>query len=191
VSNATYGVACATLDAPLIEIGGLTADRIGGLSDPNAWLARVPDSQTWYSWVMNNHWHTNYKADQEGPATFRYSLWPHAVYDVAAVARFGVERSQPLIVAPARQDAPVVESLLRVTPDSVQVTALRPSRDGKALIVRLFNIADKAATAELVWRAGVVGAGCRCTPLEECREPLHGPVELPAWGVATLRYERP
>ena len=73
VSNQKYGVTWATLDAPLVEVGGITADKIGTQANPSVWLSKLAPSQTLYSWVMNNHWYTNYKADQDGPTTFRYA----------------------------------------------------------------------------------------------------------------------
>ena len=62
---------------------------------------------------MNNHWHTNYKADQAGPTTFRYALLPHKQYDPMAAQRFGIECSQPLVAVPARGDAPTGPSVPR------------------------------------------------------------------------------
>ena len=97
----------ATLDAPLVEVGGITADLIGSSrNDPAGWLDKLEPSQTLYSWVMNNHWHTNYRADQDGPTTFRYALLPHRQYDAVAAQRFGIECSQPLVaVAGTRRSA--------------------------------------------------------------------------------------
>ena len=105
VSNEQYGVTWATLDAPLVEVGAITANLIGSQTNPNAWLGKLEPSQTLYSWVMNNHWHTNYRADQSGPTTFRYALLPHKQYDPVAAQRFGIECSQPLVAVPARGDA--------------------------------------------------------------------------------------
>ena len=58
-------------------VGGITANLLGSQSNPNAWIEHLAPSQTLYSWPMNNHWHTNYKADQEGPTVFRYVILPH------------------------------------------------------------------------------------------------------------------
>ena len=55
---------------------------------------------------MNNHWHTNYRADQEGETVFRYAMRPHATYDQTAAAHFGVESTEPLIAAPGAGPAP-------------------------------------------------------------------------------------
>jgi alpha-mannosidase len=96
VSNSQYGVTLATVDAPMMEVGGITANLIGSQNNIAAWIEHLAPSQTLYSWVMNNHWHTNYKADQEGPTVFRYSLLVHGAYDGEQAARFGIEASQPM-----------------------------------------------------------------------------------------------
>ena len=97
VSNADSGISLAPLDAPLVEIGGITANLLGSVPS-DRWMTRALDSQTIYSWAQNNHWHTNYKADQPGETTFRYVLRPHAGgYAAAESARFGMETSRPLL----------------------------------------------------------------------------------------------
>ena len=153
VSNAEHGVTWATLDAPIVEVGAITDDKIGSVPNPDAWLAHVQPSQTFYSMVMSNHWHTNYKADQEGPTTFRYSLLPHRSYDAAAAERFGIGCSQPLLAVPARGPVPAATPLVQVQPASVLVASLKPSEDRKALVVRLFNPGEHRARATLQWGA--------------------------------------
>ncbi|MCC6415536.1 MAG: hypothetical protein IT582_06480, partial [Opitutaceae bacterium] len=94
ISNAKCGITWAPLDAPLLEIGGLTANLLGSVAYPR-WMTNAIDSQTIYSWAQNNHWHTNYKIDQPGLTTFRYILRPHrGGYSAAAAARFGVETTR-------------------------------------------------------------------------------------------------
>ncbi|MGQ9592009.1 MAG: hypothetical protein ACUVYA_17140, partial [Planctomycetota bacterium] len=97
ISNAEYGVTWAPVDAPLLELGGLTANLLGSQTDHRVWIQKLEPTQTIYSWVMNNHWHTNYRAEQEGPVAFRYAIRPHRAYAPAEAARFGVAASQPLI----------------------------------------------------------------------------------------------
>ncbi len=52
-------------------------------------MKHIEPSATFYSWVMNNHWHTNYRAYQEGETTFHYFIRPHAAYDPVEAAKFG------------------------------------------------------------------------------------------------------
>jgi alpha-mannosidase len=113
------------------------------------WIERLEPTQTVYSYVMNNYWETNYKASQDGPTLFRYSLRPHAAYDAAGTARFGIERSQPLIVVPARAEPLPSTSSVRVESDAVIATSVRPASATGALIVRLYNPTDQAASASI------------------------------------------
>ncbi|MBE3097511.1 MAG: glycosyl hydrolase, partial [Planctomycetes bacterium] len=191
VSNADVGVTWATVDAPLVEVGGLTAYLIGGLAGSPLWLEHIEPSQTLYSWAMNNHWHTNYRADQDGPTTFRYALRPHGAFDAAAAQRFGIEQSQPLVAAPAAAGEPPAAPLRRVEPAGVLVTAFKPSRDGKAWIVRLFNTCDQPQTAALTWSAPAP-AVIRLKGFEgDTGERVAGPIRMAPYEIVTLRAARP
>jgi alpha-mannosidase len=94
VSGPALGVTLVTLDAPLVEIGGLTAEAWHHRDGTESWLPIAPRSATVVSYVMNNYWHTNFKADQEGMVRFRYVVRPHGAFDAAAAQRFGIERSR-------------------------------------------------------------------------------------------------
>ena len=191
VSNRDYGVTWATLDAPMVLVGAITIDKIGSLPNPQDWLDRLAPSQTLYSMVMNNHWWTNYKADQEGPTVFRYSLLPHGQYDQAAAQRFGIERSQPLVASPARGDAPDGRSFLQLDTPDVLVASIKPSNDHKAWIVRLFGAAGKDAKTTLHWGLAAPKAVSLSNLSEEPGQTVQGPIEVPAYGLVTLRAELP
>ena len=137
---------------------------------------------------MNNHWETNYKADQEGLITFRYVLRPHAGgYDGLAAQRFARDICQPLVVVPANPARPLTKPLLRVEGEGVVVTSIRPSRDGKAAMIRLFAAAGKPARFSLAWTQP--RTTCRSGPDEARGERVAGAVELPGYGIITLRGE--
>ncbi|MFO0930359.1 MAG: polysaccharide lyase family protein [Gemmataceae bacterium] len=188
VSAASHGVTWASLDAPLVQVGGLTATLIGSQSDPRGWLPRLEPSQKLFSWAMNNHWHTNYRADQEGPTTFRYAVRPHGAYSALEAYQFGTGLSQPLVAVPAQGERPAPPRL-RVEPADVVVTAFKPSDDGKADIVRLYGAAGKACRVTLTW-AEPPAALHRTDVGERPGAVVTGPVEVPAWGIVTLRAER-
>ncbi len=150
VANDQLGVTWATADAPLMELGGLTANLPRSQPNPNAYLKHIAPAATLYSWAMNNHWHTNYRAEQSGPTWFHYALRPHGVYDAVAATHFGVESTVPLVVTRAVGPRPC-PSRLQIEPASVMATACKPSDDGKALIVRLYNPTGEPQTARLHW----------------------------------------
>lgn len=190
VSNKDYGVTWATLDAPLVEIGGITATMLGSQRDPSVWRKHIEPTQTLYSWIMNNHWGTNYRAYQEGSVEFRYALWPHRQYDAAAASRFAIGLTEPLCATPsANQDLPA-NSLLRVEPSDVLVFALKPSDDGKAWIVRLFGASGEARNATLTWSASGVGKTFLSNLAEEELSPVSGETPVAGWELLTLRVER-
>lgn len=191
ISNDEFGVTWATLDAPLVEVGTITVDVLPSVFDPNNWIRHVEPTQTFFSYVMNNYWETNYKASQDGRVVFRYSIMPHRGFNPAAAARFGIERSQPLVAVPADVNKPVRESLFRVEPESVLVSSLKPSEDGKAWMVRLFNAGAAEAKATLAWSDPPPEAVSISSPFEEVGPKLSGPIHLPPYGIVTLRAERP
>jgi alpha-mannosidase len=186
VSNQNYGVTWATVDAPLIEVGAIR-------SDPKAvgWIQHIEPSTTLYSYVMNNYWHTNYKASQEGPTTFRYSIEPHGRYDGGSAARFGAERSQPLVVVPVEAAAAVRQSVLSVEPGDVVVTAFKPSSDGKAWIVRLFNAGQQPQKAALAWARPAPATVWLSDLAEEEISKIGGPIEMAPYEIVTLRASMP
>jgi len=92
ISNGEYGLTWTSLDAPLVEIGAVT-DESPRQGERRAWLQKLDPSTRLFSYVMNNYWHTNYKADQEGAVTLRYAMSPHRGADGAAARKLGLEAS--------------------------------------------------------------------------------------------------
>jgi len=181
VSNAAIGVTMVTPDSPLVEIGAITAEL--------PWMAHVAPSQTLYSYVMNNYWHTNYKADQSGVTVFRYVLQPHRAFDAAAAARFGAGVARPLLVSPASGTV-AAGSLVRIEPNGVVATSLRSGANGKVLFLRLFGASGKPARATLRWR-GAAPKAVYVSDLAGRRvRRVTGAVLVPAWGLVSLRIER-
>jgi alpha-mannosidase len=188
VANAEYGVTCATLDAPLVEIGSLSATMLGSQTHPEIWRKHIEPTQTFYSWIMNNHWGTNYVAYQDGHVEFRYALRPHGGYDPAAASRFAIGMSQPL-VASAQGQRSRTGLKLRIDQDDVLVQECKRSADGSAWIVRLFGAAGEDRTVGLTWTDGRPIKVWRSNLREQSLEPLATKVRVPAWELVTLRIE--
>jgi alpha-mannosidase len=188
ISNDRYGVTWSPVDAALIEIGEITGNLIGSQTNPDAWIHRLKPSQTFYSWVMNNHWHTNYKADQSGPVAFRYSVRAHDGYKSEAAARFGMERSQPLIVAGAAGTVPA-KPLFRVESDGVLVSTLKPSDDGQSIVVRLFGASGRDERVRILWRDQVPLSMTYTDLTERPGRTVNEDIEVPAWGIVSVRIE--
>ena len=187
VSNTAYGVTWVTLDAPLVEVGGITATLLGGQSNPAVWRKHIEPTQKLYSWALNNHWETNYRAYQDGIITFRYALQPHGAYDAVASTKLSTGLSQPLIIAPAAGTV-ITTPRLEVSPRLV-VMSLRPSLDGKAWMVTLYNPGEREEATDLHWNAAV-GASYYSGTGEAAITPVAGAVTVAPQDVITIRVER-
>jgi alpha-mannosidase len=188
VANQDYGVTWVTLDAPLIEVGGLTARLLNSQTDPGVWRKKVEQTQKFYSWVMNNHWGTNYRRYQEGHARFRYFLRPHRAANSADISRFALGFSQPLLIKPATDAAPT-EPLLQVGSGTVLVPLLKPSDDGQAWIVRLFEATGETQKVKLDWGNRQPRAVFVSDTSERAGEKITGPISLRGFGLMTIRVE--
>ena len=189
VSNARAGITWVTLDAPLVEVGGITATLLGGQKHPEVWRKKIEPTQKLYSWALNNHWETNYRAYQDGIITFRYALQPHAAFDPVASTQLATGLVQPLIVVPAAGAADTA-SLLRLSSPALVVLALRPSADGKAWIVTLFNPGNEAATTRLQWAAPVNEAYYSNTGEAALSRVADGLVQVAGRDVVTVRVNK-
>jgi hypothetical protein len=189
VSNNQRGITWVTLDAPLIQIGGITATLLNSQANPDVWRKSVAPTQKLYSWAMNNHWGTNYRAYQEGPTVFRFVLRPHRQADPAECSRFAIGFSQPLLAMRAHGATAVTRSLVHVEPADVLVTALKPADDGAAWIMRLFNATSDARSVTLKW-PDRQPSGVFLSDTSEKRGAKAGDlITIPRQGLVSLRVE--
>ena len=188
IANDDYGVTWSPVDAPLVQLGGITANLIGSQTDWRVWIQHLEPTQTFYSWVMNNHWHTNYRADQEGLTVFRFAIRPHGKFAAEEAAKFGVACSQPLIVSRASGKGTEI-SRLKLSSGKVLVSALKPSDDGKATIVRLFGASGRTERVKLSFSEPAPTRIWLSDTSERAKTPSSNTVEVPGWGVVTLRVE--
>lgn len=189
VANEGEGVTWVTLDAPLVEVGGITATMLGSQRNPDIWREHIEPTQKFYSWIMNNHWGTNYRAYQEGPVEFRYAIRAHGGYDPAAASRLAIGMSQPLL-ASASSANPPSEPFLQIEPSDVLALALKPSEDGKAWIVRLFGASGEERKARLHWSTPAPPRLWLSDLSEKPIEPVEGEIAVAGWDLVTVRADR-
>lgn len=103
VSNDSMGVTIVCPQGALWEVGEMVDERKvnpGRGTNPElykAWKTEAKSSSTIYLYALNNYWHTNFKADQEGPITFDLYLKMHGPFKLEEARRFGLEMTRPLI----------------------------------------------------------------------------------------------
>ncbi len=147
-SSPSGGVSLGLVDSPLVELGSIVDER------PNEagirrWRAEVETGTTVHAYLLNNYWHTNYKADQEGVLRFRFVLRAHGPETDAATSAFGREVEQPLLVLAAGAHPPKARPLVVEGGEDLQVVSIRPEAGGTARLVRLLNASDAVREARV------------------------------------------
>ena len=175
-------------DVPLVEIGELTDERrINGY--PRLWKKEIKPSTTLISYAFNNYWHTNYKAEQEGEITFRYSLIIEPTFDLSLVKRKSLEVCQPLLPLATGSTEPASAPALQVIPEKIIATRFKPTEDGRGFILRLFNPSGQpekvALTGELLNRKEIYISNLK----EEKIRPAKFPLKMLPASIVTLRLE--
>jgi hypothetical protein len=198
ISRGDYGVVWSSVDAPLVQLGGIQTDKHLDwltMEDYN-WLARG-----WlYSFLMHNHWVVDVPIAQGGDYVFRYSLATHGsdwTYNDAH--HFGWSALSPLRVytIEAAQEGKWREaawSFLEVHPENVYVAGFKTAEDGEGVILRLYEGAGLATNAVINFKlpgvsiktAALCDGGERVlSPLAPENESLR--IALKPWETSTVR----
>ncbi len=189
IANGTLGIALATLDAPLLELGAITDERQDPKTRVRSWRTTTAVGSTIYAYLLNNYWHTNYKADQEGRLAFRFVLRPHAgspSFGPVELRRFGADNEQPLLVRPVTATSPRLRMPFRFQSAGVIVSSLRAERGG-AVILRVYNPSQRSGTARIV---GGQNAAIRVSVAEGDRKTTtiaNGSIVLKPFATAIVR----
>jgi len=188
ISNDKDGVTWCSLDAPLFESGAMTANQTGTWSgERKPWLRKLEPSSTIYSWVMNNHWFTNFPLTQDGPVTFRYRILPHGTYNAASANRFGMEQAQPLVALAANCNAISKPLIALEGSPAITVSILKSTAEVKTVILRLRSVSDTNETVRLSWPDGDPISVNICEDDEVPGMKVSSEVKVPANGFLTLK----
>ncbi|MHB8717574.1 MAG: glycoside hydrolase family 38 N-terminal domain-containing protein [Candidatus Dormibacteria bacterium] len=184
-------------DAPLFTWGDIVRGR---------WPARLAAGDgSLYSWVMNNHWMTNYRASQSGEVRLRYAFLPSTAWEPASATRFGREARHRAMASTvtlldkadaAARPLPATAGQLwpAVVPRTV-VAEVRWPADGQGILVRLLETAGQGISVQLPHPHGggsawlCDGAGfARGRPALPVTAEGTVLVHLQPWGVRTVRF---
>jgi len=97
ISNKDYGVTISSPESALYEVGDLVNEEEVN-NGTKLWRTENHSSATVFAYVMNNYWHTNSKAEQDGRVTFNFVLHFHKAFDLKDAQKLGAEVTQPLLV---------------------------------------------------------------------------------------------
>ena len=171
-----YSVAWASPDAPLITLVDINRGK---------WLTELEITNGHlYSYVMNNYWWTNYRAEQGGRFQFRYSITSGKNLSREELAEFDVDTRSPVLAYPylATFSAGVEQrgrplkassgSLMQLDANNLQVVVLKQAEDGSGWILRLLETAGRKGQATLEVPVFPIHAAHLCNGVEVNQEPL-------------------
>ncbi len=156
-----------------------------------------------FSYVLNNYWHTNYKAAQGGPISFGYQLTSDRSIATDRAFRAGWTARRPLYAqrmsyqdfrqTKAPYQDPSGGCLAVIGPQQVALSTIKQAKWADGWIVRLQEITGAAQTASIAFPHKKVERAWATDLLEYEGEELavEGDgtlrVQVPAWGLATFR----
>ena len=130
--------------APLVQLGGFNLGK---------WQreTRVEKPHV-YSWIMNNYWFTNFRAEQEGEFKWHYYLTSTRDTSRTFATRFGWGSRVPFatrVFLPVKNQVKreaLAISTLRIKVPNVLVVEARPARGGKGIFLHLREVEGQPAT---------------------------------------------
>jgi alpha-mannosidase len=166
-SGLTVGI--VPLDASLASFGDINR----GL-----WPAEFhPKSSTLFSYVMNNYWHTNYRAGQGGTFRLRYVLTSTENFDPPGLSRLGWKNMEPPVVDEViKQDKvgnpnepwpPEGTSFLTIDNPNIVLVTWKLAEDGKGTILRMKETAGRQEEAEIRLAHTKVESAMLCNSVED------------------------
>jgi alpha-mannosidase len=149
--DASASVGIVPVDASLASFGDINRGKWPGVFEPK--------SGTMFSYVMNNYWHTNYRAGQDGDFEFRYAMTSAPELDGTALSRLSAEEMRPAELDhvvdqdkagnPERPLPKEGESFLETSAPNIVVSTWKMAEDGAGTIMRLTEIGGKGTTARI------------------------------------------
>lgn len=210
VAGSGQALLWSSLDAPLASLGGLWPGYVSPAH--RAWIdesARHAPLQTedpphgWiYANLCNNNFGTNFAVSQTGDLLFRFAITarrqPFSDSEAACFGQQAVTPLEPMFTQRPLKFSPPIHlpacaSFLRVDPPGVLALTLKQAEDGSAWILRLWNTAAAAQTAQVEFPFLRIQAAFLASITEDAQEQLkvgqpHSlALRLAAQGLVTLR----
>jgi alpha-mannosidase len=169
VRDSNLAVGIVPLDASLATFGDINRGKWPG--------EFTPKSGTIFSYVMNNYWHTNYRAGQGGDFAFRYALASGSQLDGGALTRLGLDEmrppelnyvvSQDKVGDPSRPLPAEGQGFLETAGQDVALITWKLAEDGNGTILRLQETAGKAAQTSLHFLHASIKSAQLCSGVED------------------------
>jgi hypothetical protein len=144
VSDGEFGVTLVPIDAPLMQLGGITTAKGAETLQP--------EGPYMMSWALNNHWIVNFKASQGGLIPLKYRITTHkGAVDDAAADRWASEVMHPPIVMRdyIRKVDQTSGSFMSLKSGAGANIFAKRAANGSGIIMRIHSAIRKNQTVEL------------------------------------------
>jgi alpha-mannosidase len=189
VHDGNLSVGIVPIDASLASFGDINRGKWPGEFDPK--------TGTLFSYVMNNYWHTNYRAGQGGDFTFRYVLTSSSQFDGGALSHLGLSEMRPLemnyVISQdkvgnlPRPLPPDGQGFLEISDPEVALITWKEASGGNGTILRLEELRGKSSESTIRFNHGNITMAQLCSGVED---PLRSiPVENNAIHVSFQPFE--
>lgn len=196
ISDKDCSVVWTTKEAPLIQFSDINTGK---------WITsklRIKNG-TFFSWVMNNYWMTNFKVSQGGKAVFHYSITSSkGEIDNSKANRFAQECNNPLIALPIEKKTkgtlPEKEcSFLSLDKRNISLLAFKKAEDKKGLIIRLIEVGGKDTVVKIILPFLEIKEAYMTNLVEENQRRISSSagkhtikVSIKPFGITTIRIQK-
>lgn len=140
IKNDSEQIVLVSPEAPIMQFGAINTGRFE--------YRGLPQSNSLFSWPMNNYWTTNFNADQRGMYTWTYQLTSLDKNSDKEATKFGWGSRVPFLArvipaSPIEKRATTTLSLLSKMPDNVLLINAQPMENENAILLHLREIDGK------------------------------------------------
>lgn len=206
VFNEKMGVVFSSVEAPVIEFGGLWPGYVSGAHHgvtPLGYGHEFKKAGEFtkgyvYSYLMNNNFRTNFKNTQVSDSVFHYSITTHEGDRQKGIPhQFGWAFQNPFfpvyIEGKKEGNLPSSYSFCKVNQANIFLLTLKKAEDGKGIIARLIETQGKDTEATVEFPFINIGKAYQTNLVEE-NERLLAAIEkhtvrvsVKAYGITTIR----
>ncbi|WP_029041913.1 glycoside hydrolase family 38 N-terminal domain-containing protein [Cucumibacter marinus] len=165
VSDGERGVVLASIEAPLVQLGGITSTE---------WNRDHfdPEAPAIMAWPLNNHWEVNFKASQEGEIPIRYRLTTHAgPTDDVMASRFAAEQVVvPIVLRDRVRTGEASGQYIAVDEAAAVLVNAKPGESEDTIVLRIQNLQNEGQNAGVKILAGSPRSAQRVSAIETAPE---------------------
>lgn len=137
VSDEDSGIQMITMEAAMVCPEHFVDERLIIDQAHKKWKDVAKPTNIWHSYIINNYWHTNYKASQGGNMQFRYVLNPHEKLSPSEQEKTATEVLQPLVAFTLKDKIKLPINILKTSNEKIIIKNIVPKEDG--FLIRIYN----------------------------------------------------